>query len=281
MPLPVVPLLFLGSSAAAAAKGLYDSITAGMTMTELRTTAATRRATYEAHLAAVRADEELTTPKHTMLIQLRLNALVTVGAAAQFLQRARVRPRALETAVVVDTADLARWEARSTQAAVVLGGITRSVGAGAAAASAVYGAVGLLGAASTGTAIASLSGAAASSATMAWLGGGALAAGGGGMALGTVVLGGLVAGPALLVGASCSQRRSRRSAPPWPSSWLRSTSRRPTWAATPRCSPGSGRGSASCARRRPKPSRPCGRPSPKDRSTARMMRFWSISWPKA
>lgn len=45
------------------------------------------------------------------------------------------------------------------------------------------------GAASTGTAISSLSGAAATNATLAWLGGGSLAAGGGGMAAGSAVLG--------------------------------------------------------------------------------------------
>ena len=55
------------------------------------------------------------------------------------------------------------------------------------------------GVASTGTAIASLSGAAATNATLAFFGGGSLAAGGLGMAGGTAVLGGLVAGPALAV----------------------------------------------------------------------------------
>lgn len=51
--------------------------------------------------------------------------------------------------------------------------------------------------ASTGTAIATLSGAAATNATLAWFGGGSLAAGGMGMAGGTMVLGGIVAGPVL------------------------------------------------------------------------------------
>ena len=51
------------------------------------------------------------------------------------------------------------------------------------------GALGLLGAASTGTQIVSLSGAALKSASLAYLGGGALATGGGGMALGTGVIG--------------------------------------------------------------------------------------------
>ena len=54
--------------------------------------------------------------------------------------------------------------------------------------SATTAAVGALATASTGTAISSLSGAAATNATLAWLGGGSLAAGGGGIAAGTVVL---------------------------------------------------------------------------------------------
>ncbi len=59
---------------------------------------------------------------------------------------------------------------------------------------AVTGLVTAIGAASTGTAISSLSGVAASNAVLAWLGGGSLAAGGGGMALGATVLSGLTFG---------------------------------------------------------------------------------------
>lgn len=82
---------------------------------------------------------------------------------------------------------------------VVGGGVT-ALGAGGLAGLAAYGGVGLLGTASTGTAIASLGGVAATNATLAWLGGGALSAGGFGMAGGAVVLGGIVAGPVLAVG---------------------------------------------------------------------------------
>ncbi|RUM31653.1 MAG: hypothetical protein DSY42_02370 [Aquifex sp.] len=57
-----------------------------------------------------------------------------------------------------------------------------------------------IGTASTGTAIATLSGAAFENALLAWLGGGAIAAGGGGIALGTLILGGITLGPAILVG---------------------------------------------------------------------------------
>lgn len=54
-------------------------------------------------------------------------------------------------------------------------------------------------AASTGTAISSLSGAAATNATLAFLGGGSLATGGGGMAVGAAALNFVTIGPALLV----------------------------------------------------------------------------------
>ena len=77
-----------------------------------------------------------------------------------------------------------------------LGAVASGVSAGAGA----YAAVGLLGTASTGAAINGLAGAAAHNAVMAWLGGGAIAAGGGGMAAGALVMGGIVAAPALLIG---------------------------------------------------------------------------------
>lgn len=70
---------------------------------------------------------------------------------------------------------------------------------GALTAYGAYSGIMALGTASTGTAIGTLSGAAATNATLAWLGGGSIAAGGGGMALGTAVLSGVVAGPALLI----------------------------------------------------------------------------------
>lgn len=78
-------------------------------------------------------------------------------------------------------------------------GLATGATSGALTAIGAYSGVGLLASASTGTAISTLSGAAATNATLAWLGGGSLAAGGGGMALGTAVLGGVVAGPLIAV----------------------------------------------------------------------------------
>jgi hypothetical protein len=89
------------------------------------------------------------------------------------------------------------------------GGVTAGAGAGATA----FATVGAFAAASTGTSISGLSGAAATSATLAWLGGGSIAAGGGGVAAGTIVLGSLVLAPAVLATAglvSWQGRRQRR-----------------------------------------------------------------------
>ncbi len=78
-------------------------------------------------------------------------------------------------------------------------GLGSGLGGGAAVAFGAYNGTMLLASASTGTAISTLSGVAATNATLAWLGGGSIAAGGGGMALGTMVLGAVAIGPALAI----------------------------------------------------------------------------------
>lgn len=98
-----------------------------------------------------------------------------------------------------DTASFSNLRGMSNFASSLLTGTASGAAGGAIAAFGAYSAVTALGTASTGTAIAGLSGAAATNATLAFLGGGSLAAGGLGIAGGTAVLGGLVAGPALLV----------------------------------------------------------------------------------
>lgn len=76
---------------------------------------------------------------------------------------------------------------------------TKGLSAGVGTALGAWALASTLGTASTGTAIASLSGVAATNATLAWFGGGAVAAGGGGMAAGTMALGGIIALPALIL----------------------------------------------------------------------------------
>jgi len=91
----------------------------------------------------------------------------------------------------------------------VAGGVAAGAVGGALTALGAYGAATTFASASTGTAIAALSGAAASNATLAFFGGGSLAAGGLGVVGGMAVLGGLVAGPALMVMGMITRAKSQ------------------------------------------------------------------------
>ena len=99
----------------------------------------------------------------------------------------------------VDEQDFVEMRTLVNFAGSLAGGAVAGTAGGALAAFGAYGAAQALAVASTGTAISTLSGAAATNATLAFFGGGSLATGGLGMAGGTAVLGGLVAGPALMV----------------------------------------------------------------------------------
>lgn len=78
----------------------------------------------------------------------------------------------------------------------IMGGVMIGVGASASTVVTVVSTLGV--AASTGTAISSLSGAAATNAALAWLGGGTLAAGGGGVAAGTAIVSAVATGGAVV-----------------------------------------------------------------------------------
>ncbi len=70
--------------------------------------------------------------------------------------------------------------------------------------------VSVLGSASTGTAIASLSGIAATNATLAWFGGGALAAGGAGMSGGMIALSGIISAPIIYFATKNSYKKAEK-----------------------------------------------------------------------
>lgn len=99
----------------------------------------------------------------------------------------------------IDKKDFDELKELSNFAIGLTGGAATGIAGGALTAVGAYGAAQTFACASTGTAIAALHGAAATNATLAFFGGGSLAAGGLGMAGGVMVLGGMVAGPALLV----------------------------------------------------------------------------------
>jgi len=100
----------------------------------------------------------------------------------------------------IEKAEIKGMKDLSIKAGEVLSGGVGALGTGALAGVASYGGAMMFASASTGTAISGLSGVAATNATMAWFGGGALSAGGFGMAGGALVLGGIITGPILLAG---------------------------------------------------------------------------------
>lgn len=132
----------------------------------------------------------------------RLEALsATVGKFLHCLevmkQKSKVKEYEFLTEIDIQAEEVKEMEAIDMKASEALR--TLAVGGGFAAIGiagtpvAVTFAVTHLCAASTGAAISSLSGAAASNAVLAWLGGGTIASGGGGIAAGTVVLGTITA----------------------------------------------------------------------------------------
>lgn len=128
------------------------------------------------------------------------------------------RPSEEEIESTGETPTAIRIEAMSAGIANAIRGAAAGGAAGAAVGgAAAYGAftaAALFGTASTGTAISTLSGVAATNATLAFLGGGTLAAGGAGMAGGTLLLTGMVAAPAAALAAAgfyvLRQRRTKK-----------------------------------------------------------------------
>ena len=200
MPLPLLIPIGIGIAAAAAGGGL--TLNAQGKIKKAKAEAQAAYNAYQAKHNSYQAYHAGTEKQLQDLGRVRAAGMQTVRDAIDFIQRAKLlNPDIISDAEItregLDQIDQAYGDILKT-----LGGVGSSIGAGvgvgALTALGAYGLVGALGTASTGAAIGGLSGAAAGSATLAWLGGGALAAGGLGIAGGTAVLGGIVTAPALI-----------------------------------------------------------------------------------
>lgn len=215
-----IPFLFIGIGAGAAAVGVGKSIKAGKDQKEANET--NERAQDIIKEAAKRANLSRTesgkaiTDLGQQKISILNNSMKTFITAFEKLHNVEMeRSMGLEELqkFKIDKQSMDELKEMSTMASSFLGGAASGAALGAITAFGAYGGAMTFGAcATTGTAIASLSGAAATNATLAFLGGGALSVGGLGVAGGTAVLGGLVAGPALavmgfVVGAKASANR--------------------------------------------------------------------------
>ncbi len=208
MPLPL--LLVAGVAAGGSGSGLLIRAKRQISSDKRRYEA--EKASFERMQQHYRSTYERTQSRLERLGRKKAEATRTLGNAARLIKRAKVKQRDLFEAVEVTPQDINAWKGASVTIQGTLEGLSSSATSGALTAMGVYGLVSTFGTASTGTAIGTLSGAAAKKATLAWLGGKAVAAGGGGMAVGTVTLGTLAAGPALLTGGFFATHKAAKVA---------------------------------------------------------------------
>lgn len=203
MPLPLI--LGVGAAIAAVA-GVGNGVHGAVKMKEANDMMKEAETRHKNNIEKFNKKNESTSKAMDTLGELELKILNGFGDFSNTIEKIQNRPQFEEYSkdgVTLPKYDKEELKSVSVGAGVLLGGLGGAAigtAGGFAAAGATTSAVMALGTASTGTAIASLSGAAATNATLAALGGGAIAAGGGGIALGTTILGATTLGVGLLVG---------------------------------------------------------------------------------
>lgn len=201
-----IPLLFIGIGATAGAFGIGKSIKAGVDQKEANRTNERaddiiQEASKKIETCRKNCGEAIDNlgKRKIKILDESIKLFISEFEKLNHVQVAESKGLNELQKMVLDQKNFSELKELQSIATSMVGGLASGMMAGALTAFGAYGAAGALATASTGTAIASLSGAAATNATLAFFGGGSLAAGGLGMAGGTAVLGGLVAGPALAV----------------------------------------------------------------------------------
>lgn len=208
MPLPLIPLIILGATAASTAlagKKGYDSV---KNMKETKQLAEELGTSYNEVYEEFKRVRDETNEEFEEYGLLKLEILD--GSMKWFVETFRQIKHVnfTDEAVTdefVSNSEIEQFvltiERQVVKAGQVLAAGVASLAGGGLAAMGALGATTTFAVASTGTAIAALSGIAAQNATLAFLGGGSLAAGGLGVAGGTLVLGGIALAPALAIGS--------------------------------------------------------------------------------
>ena len=160
---------------------------------------------YKRKLDVLRKCEDKTNKKAQaygdLQLQVKASTFARLAAVLEILRKkCNIKSFGIFDGVEINVSVIDSYKEDTVSAVNLIQASANSVSAGAAAGMGTTTLVGLFGTASTGAAISGLSGAAATNATLAALGGGSLAAGGGSMALGSLLLGGIAIGPALAVG---------------------------------------------------------------------------------
>ncbi|MBR1714115.1 MAG: hypothetical protein IJ717_04130 [Treponema sp.] len=203
MPLPLI--IGIGAAIAGAA-GIGAGIHGGVKMKEAKDTSEAAQRRNERNTKKLKECNNETLETMDKLGKHELEIIASFKKFSNIFEKIKNRPTFEE--IKKDDIDISPFTPRNIEDAAVgasvllggLGGAALGTAGGFAAAGGTTAAVMAFGTASTGTAIASLSGVAATNATLAALGGGSLAVGGGGMALGSAILGGATLGVGLLIG---------------------------------------------------------------------------------
>lgn len=201
MPLPVV--IAAVAVVGGVAIGAAAAIDGGLKMMKANALVSRARLSHEDGLKGFRVVEHrVQSSARSYGSQQLVGQVDTLGAWVQWLEvnehRVKLIQRSAVDGVEAQIPNIPPLKAQVVQGISLLrGGAGAAAGAYATYQAALWG-VGSFAAASTGTAISGLTGVAATNATLAWLGGGALATGGGGMALGALMLTGIAAAPAAL-----------------------------------------------------------------------------------
>jgi hypothetical protein len=204
MVLPLIPLALIATGATTGLTGGVQALVGTKKMHRARGLADGARRSYETSLATSQQAARSTNDGVQELAGDQVQAQLTVLRMAEWL-RAHEQQVAQNADQLLDGLDVQLHEVAAVGSVLpgglaLLQGVASAGMVGVGTAAGVPVAVASFATASTGAAIGGLSGAAAESATLAWLGGGSLAAGGGGMALGVTALNFVTVGPALLVG---------------------------------------------------------------------------------
>lgn len=201
-----IPFILAALAVIAGTGGVGAGVHGAVKMKEANDTMKSTQARHRKNLVRFEDQNKQTSKMMDQLGKLELNILVSFQKFSDTFEKLQNRPHFKEytrEGVSLPQYNPEELKRVSVGAGALLGGLggaALGTAGGFAAAGATTAAVMALGTASTGTAIASLSGAAALNATLAALGGGSIAAGGGGMALGSALLGASTLGVGLLVG---------------------------------------------------------------------------------
>lgn len=203
MPLPIA---ILGAAIAAGATGVAKGISGAKKIAQAKEEIEMIEEMYEENKERLENQEESTQYNMDLLGKKEIDIMASFNDFSDTIEKIQQRPKFKYEGIKgndIAEVEIAKLKNVSIGAEALKGMLASSAlgTAGACAASgATASAVSMFGIASTGTAISGLSGAAATNATLAFLGGGSLAAGGGGIALGSAVLSGATLGVGLMVG---------------------------------------------------------------------------------